>query len=48
MMNGGMAQPFALTASIAVTHSLFPGWIVLGLPLLSEVVVTLDVEMTPI
>jgi hypothetical protein len=47
-MNGGIAQPFALIASIAVTHSLFPGCLVIGLPFLSELVITFEVEIIPI
>jgi hypothetical protein len=48
MMNGGIAHPLVLTASIAVIHFRFPGCFVLGLPFLSDVVITLEVEMTPI
>jgi hypothetical protein len=47
-MNGGIAYPLALTASIAVTYFRFPGCFVLSLPFLSNVVITLEVEMTPI
>ena len=48
MMNGGIAHPFALTASIAVTHFRFPSCFVLSLPFLSDVVITFEVKMTPI
>jgi hypothetical protein len=48
MMNGSIAQPFAFTASMTVTHLMFPGWIVLSLPFLSEVVITFEVDITPI
>jgi hypothetical protein len=48
MMNGGIDQPFAFIASIAVTHLRFPGCVVLGLPFLSEAVITFEVEITPI
>ena len=47
-MNGGIAYPLALTALIAVTHFRLPGWLVLGLPFLSDVMITLEVEITPI
>jgi hypothetical protein len=48
MTNGGIAYPLALTASIAVTHVRFPSCFVLSLPFLSDVVITLEVEITPI
>jgi hypothetical protein len=48
MMNGGIAHPLTLTASIAVTYFWFPGCFVLSLPFLSDVVITLEVEITPI
>jgi hypothetical protein len=48
MMNGGIAYPLALTASIAVTHFRFPGCFVLSLPFLSNDVITLEVKITPI
>jgi predicted YcjX-like family ATPase len=48
MMNGGIAHPFALTASIAVTYFRFPGCFVLSLPFLSDDVITFKVEMIPI
>jgi hypothetical protein len=48
MIKGGIDHPLALIPWIAVTHSLFPGCIVLGLPLLSELVTTLEVDITPI
>ena len=47
-MNRGIAHPLALTASIAVTHFRFPSCFVLSLPFLSDVVITLEVEITPI
>ena len=48
MINGGIACPFALIASIAVTHFRFPSYVVRSLPFLSEDVITLEVEITPI
>jgi hypothetical protein len=48
MMNGGIAYPLALTASIVVTHFPFPSCFVLSLPFLSDDVITFEVEMTPI
>jgi hypothetical protein len=47
-MNGGIAYPLALTASIIVTHFRFPGCFVLSLPFLSDDVITFEVEITPI
>jgi hypothetical protein len=47
-MNGRTHQPFALIALIDVTYSLLPGWIVLSLPFRSKVVITFEVEITPI
>ena len=47
MTNRGMAYPFALIASIVVTHFLLPGCFILGLPFLSDAVTTLEVEMIP-
>jgi len=47
-MNGGIAYPLILTASIAVTHFRFPGCFVLSLPFLSDDVITFEVKMTPI
>jgi hypothetical protein len=48
MMNRGIAYPLILTASIVVTHFQFPGCFVLSLPFLSNDVITLEVEITPI
>jgi hypothetical protein len=48
MMNGGIAHPLVLTASIAVTHFRFPGCFVLSLPFLSNDMITFKVKMTPI
>jgi hypothetical protein len=48
MINRGIAHPLALTASITVTYIRLPGCFVLSLPFLSDVVITLEVEMTPI
>jgi hypothetical protein len=48
MINGGIAYPLASTASIAVTYFRFLGCFVLGLPFLSDNVITLEVEITPI
>jgi hypothetical protein len=48
MTNRGIAHPLTLTASIAVTYVRFPGCFVLGLPFLSDVVITLEVEITPV
>jgi hypothetical protein len=48
MMNGGIAYPLALTASIVVTYFRFPGCFVLGLPFLSDDVITFEVKITPI
>jgi hypothetical protein len=48
MMNRGIAHPLALTASIAVTYFRFPGCFVLGLPFLSDDMITFEVEITPI
>jgi hypothetical protein len=48
MINGGIAHPLALTASIAVTYFRFPSYFVLSLPFLSDVIITLEVEVTPI
>jgi hypothetical protein len=47
-MNRGITQPLAFTASIAVTHFRLPSCLVLSLPFLSEVVITFEVEITPI
>ena len=47
-MNRGIAYPLALTALIAVTHVRFPSCFILSLPFLSDVVITLEVEITPI
>jgi len=43
MINSGIAYPFALNTSIAVTHSRLPGCFVLGLPFLSDDVITFEV-----
>jgi hypothetical protein len=48
MINGGIAYPFALIALITITHFRFPSCFVLSLPFLSEVMITLEVEITPI
>jgi len=48
MINGGIAYPFTLTASIAVTYFQFPSCFVLGLLFLSDDVITFEVKMTPI
>ena len=48
MINGGIAQPCALIPWIAVTHSRFPGCTALGRDRLSEAVITVPVEITPI
>jgi hypothetical protein len=48
MINGGIACPLVPIASIAITHFRFPGCFVYSLPFLSEVVITLEVEITPI
>jgi hypothetical protein len=47
-MNGGIAHPLTLTASIVVTYFRFPGCFVLSLPFLSDDVITLEVKITPI
>lgn len=48
MMNGGMAQPYAFTPWITVTHSRLLGYASLALPRPSEVVTTMYGKMIPI
>jgi hypothetical protein len=48
MMNRRIAHPLVLTVSIAVTYFWFPSCFVLSLLFLSDVIITLEVEIMPI
>ena len=48
MMNGGMAQPRALTPWITVAYTQLPGWASFALLQPSEVVTTMPVKIMPI
>jgi hypothetical protein len=48
MINRGITYPLIPTTSIAITYFRFPSCFVRSLLFLSEVVITLEVEITPI
>jgi hypothetical protein len=47
-MNGGMAQPYELTPWITVAYSRLLGCFIFALPCLSDVVIIIADEITPI